>query len=56
MVLVGYRTAAPTHLCVVQLANESADTKSARHGQFQDMERSFYWIEYFPFEIFFDGR
>ena len=32
---VSYITAAPSHMCITHATNHSADTKSARHGQFQ---------------------
>ena len=48
------RSRGDTRQCIMQDTNDSADTKSARHGQFQEIEKNTdYWIEYFPFEIFF---
>ena len=51
---VGYL---PADKFIMQAANDSADMKSARHGQPQEKENnSDYGIEYYPFENFFNGK
>ena len=52
-VFVGYRTALPTHFCIMR-ATIAFATKSARHGQNQEKERkSFYFTECLPSQNFF---
>ena len=44
----GSPTAATISTCIMQASNNSADTKFARHGQFQEEEKhADYWNEYF---------
>ena len=49
---MGYLTAVPSDISIMQAFNGSADTKSTLHGQFQEKEKpSHFWIEHFPFTI-----
>ena len=50
---MGYVTFVPPFIYIMQTSNNSADSKPARHGQFQEEEKnSDYGIEYFPFQKF----
>ena len=33
---LGYLSAVPLHKCIIEVANDSADMKSVRHGQFKE--------------------
>ena len=55
--MVGYLTAVASDICIEQPSNDSADTKSARDGPFQEKKKnSDYWYEQFPLGKFFDGK
>ena len=52
-----FPTAVNPDTCNIQDANDSADLKSARHGQFQEKRKnSGYWFEYFHFENFLNRK
>ena len=52
----GLANGGATHICNMQSADYVLCKQSARHGQFQEMENSDYWIEHYTFEKKFDGK